>query len=94
MFDEEYDDRIVWVLIGYILKKMNKQIFFEYCSLCKEILLFIDCKQVVCFNGYIWFWCFLMYQFCQSLIYRRCLFYDSIVWYLVLEDFDWIKRLL
>ncbi|PKU37599.1 general transcription factor 3c polypeptide 4 [Limosa lapponica baueri] len=42
------------VLIGHILKKMNKQTFPEHCSLCKEILPFTDRKQAVCSNGHIW----------------------------------------
>uniref|UniRef100_A0A673VTP5 General transcription factor IIIC subunit 4 n=1 Tax=Suricata suricatta TaxID=37032 RepID=A0A673VTP5_SURSU len=66
------------VLIGHISKKMNKQTFPEHCSLCKEVLPFTDRKQAVCSNGHIWLRCFLTYQSCQSLIYRRCLLHDSI----------------
>ncbi|XP_061460441.1 general transcription factor 3C polypeptide 4 isoform X2 [Rhineura floridana] len=78
MCDESYDDRTARVLIGHILKKMNKQTFPEHCSLCKEILPFADRKQAVCSNGHIWLRCFLTYQACQSLVYRRCLLRDSI----------------
>lgn len=42
------------VLIGHIMKKMNKQTFPEYCSLCKEVLPFTDRKQAVCNSGHIW----------------------------------------
>ncbi|KAK7813571.1 hypothetical protein U0070_000621 [Myodes glareolus] len=82
------------VLIGHISKKMNKQTFPEHCSLCKEILPFTDRKQAVCSNGHIWLRCFLTYQSCQSLIYRRCLLHDSIARHPTPEDPDWIKRLL
>uniref|UniRef100_A0A670KJG1 Ral transcription factor IIIC subunit 4 n=1 Tax=Podarcis muralis TaxID=64176 RepID=A0A670KJG1_PODMU len=82
------------VLIGHILKKMNKQTFPEHCSLCKEILPFTDRKQAVCSNGHIWLRCFLTYQACQSLVYRRCLLRDSIARNPTPEDPDWIKRLL
>lgn len=94
MSDEEYDDRTARVLIGHISKKMNKQTFPEHCSLCKEILPFTDRKQAVCSNGHIWLRCFLTYQSCQSLIYRRCLLHDSIARHPAPEDPDWIKRLL
>ncbi|CAK6433506.1 unnamed protein product [Pipistrellus nathusii] len=94
MSDEEYDDRTARVLIGHISKKMNKQTFPEHCSLCKEILPFTDRKQAVCSNGHIWLRCFLTYQSCQSLIYRRCLLHDSIARHPTPEDPDWIKRLL
>ncbi|XP_038601910.1 general transcription factor 3C polypeptide 4 [Tachyglossus aculeatus] len=94
MADEGYDDRTARVLIGHILKKMNKQTFPEHCSLCKEILPFTDRKQAVCSNGHIWLRCFLTYQSCQSLIYRRCLLHDSIARHSTPEDPDWIKRLL
>uniref|UniRef100_A0A8C3IBR3 Ral transcription factor IIIC subunit 4 n=1 Tax=Chrysemys picta bellii TaxID=8478 RepID=A0A8C3IBR3_CHRPI len=82
------------VLIGHILKKMNKQTFPEHCSLCKEILPFTDRKQAVCSNGHIWLRCFLTYQSCQSLVYRRCLLHDSIARHPTPEDPEWIKRLL
>ncbi|XP_021497072.1 general transcription factor 3C polypeptide 4 isoform X1 [Meriones unguiculatus] len=94
MSDEDYDDRTAQVLIGHISKKMNKQTFPERCSLCKEILPFTDRKQAVCSNGHIWLRCFLTYQSCQSLIYRRCLLHDSIARLPAPEDPDWIKRLL
>ncbi|XP_019494610.1 PREDICTED: general transcription factor 3C polypeptide 4 [Hipposideros armiger] len=94
MSDEDYDDRTARVLIGHISKKMNKQTFPEHCSLCKEVLPFTDRKQAVCSNGHIWLRCFLTYQSCQSLIYRRCLLHDSIARHPVPEDPDWIKRLL
>ncbi|XP_053138057.1 general transcription factor 3C polypeptide 4 [Hemicordylus capensis] len=94
MSDESYDDRTARVLIGHILKKMNKQTFPEHCSLCKEILPFADRKQAVCSNGHIWLRCFLTYQSCQSLVYRRCLLRDSIARHPTPEDPDWIKRLL
>ncbi|KAJ6652224.1 hypothetical protein lerEdw1_012948 [Lerista edwardsae] len=94
MADESYDDRTARVLIGHILKKMNKQTFPEHCSLCKEILPFTDRKQAVCSNGHLWHRCFLTYQSCQSLVYRRCLLRDSIARHPTPEDPDWIKRLL
>ncbi|XP_063001055.1 general transcription factor 3C polypeptide 4 [Elgaria multicarinata webbii] len=94
MSDESYDDRTARVLIGHILKKMNKQTFPEHCSLCKEILPFTDRKQAVCSNGHIWLRCFLTYQSCQSLVYRRCLLRDSIARHPTPEDPEWIKRLL
>ncbi|KAJ1134218.1 hypothetical protein NDU88_000673 [Pleurodeles waltl] len=92
--DEEYDDRTARVLIGHVLKKMNKQTFPEHCSLCKEILPFTDRKQAVCSNGHIWQRCFLTYQACQSLIYRKCLLQDSIARYSIPEDPEWLQRLL
>ncbi|XP_060106883.1 general transcription factor 3C polypeptide 4 [Heteronotia binoei] len=94
MSDESYDDRTARVLIGHILKKMNKQTFPEHCSLCKEILPFTDRKQAVCSNGHVWLRCFLTYQSCQSLVYRRCLLRDSIARHPTPEDPEWIKRLL
>ncbi|KAM8996031.1 general transcription factor 3C polypeptide 4 isoform 2-T3 [Ara ararauna] len=94
MSDAGYDDRTARVLIGHILKKMNKQTFPEHCSLCKEILPFTDRKQAVCSNGHIWLRCFLTYQSCQSLVYRRCLLHDSIARHPTPEDPEWIKRLL
>ncbi|KAH0615388.1 hypothetical protein JD844_004571 [Phrynosoma platyrhinos] len=54
MVDDSYEDRTAQVLIGHILKKMNKQTFPEHCSLCKEILPFTDRKQAICSNGHIW----------------------------------------
>ncbi|KAK9392380.1 general transcription factor 3C polypeptide 4 [Crotalus adamanteus] len=92
--DKNYEDRTARVLIGHILKKMNKQTFPERCSLCKEILPFTDCKQAICSNGHIWLRCFLTYQACQSLVYRRCLLRDSIARHSTSEDPEWIKRLL
>ncbi|XP_068269749.1 general transcription factor 3C polypeptide 4 isoform X1 [Nyctibius grandis] len=94
MSDAGYDDRTARVLIGHILKKMNKQTFPEHCILCKEILPFADRKQAVCSNGHIWLRCFLTYQACQSLVYRRCLLHDSIARHPTPEDPEWIKRLL
>ncbi|XP_020650501.3 general transcription factor 3C polypeptide 4 [Pogona vitticeps] len=94
MSDESYDDRTARVLIGHILKKMNKQTFPEHCSLCKQILPFTDRKQAVCSNGHIWLRCFLTYQACQSLVYRRCLLRDSIARHPTPADPEWIKRLL
>ncbi|XP_026543094.1 general transcription factor 3C polypeptide 4 [Notechis scutatus] len=92
--DKSYEDRTARVLIGHILKKMNKQTFPERCSLCKEILPFTDPKQAVCSNGHIWLRCFLTYRACQSLVYRRCLLRDSIARHSTSEDPEWIKRLL
>ncbi|XP_061119055.1 general transcription factor 3C polypeptide 4-like [Conger conger] len=92
--DTTYEDRAAKVLIGHIFKKMNKQTFPEYCSLCKEVLPFTDRKQAVCSNGHIWLRCVLTYQACQSLNYRRCLLLDSIARHPVPEDPDWIKRIL
>ncbi|XP_010892261.3 general transcription factor 3C polypeptide 4 [Esox lucius] len=92
--DPTYDDRAAKVLIGHIQKKMNKQTFPEYCSLCKEVLPFTDRKQAVCSNGHIWLRCVLSYQACQTLTYRRCLLQDSIARLPVPEDPDWIKRIL
>ncbi|KAL4609402.1 general transcription factor 3C polypeptide 4-like [Arapaima gigas] len=92
--DTTYNDRTAKVLIGHIFKKMNKQTFPEYCSLCKEVLPFTDHKQAVCSNGHIWLRCVLTYQACQSLKYRRCLLRDSIARYAVPEDPDWIKKIL
>ncbi|KAM6431063.1 general transcription factor 3C polypeptide 4 [Liasis olivaceus] len=92
--DKSYEDRTARVLIGHILKKMNKQTFPERCSLCKEILPFTDRKQAVCSNGHIWLRCFLTYQACQSLVYRSCLLRDSIARHCTPEDPEWIKRLL
>ncbi|KAJ7308013.1 hypothetical protein JRQ81_008513 [Phrynocephalus forsythii] len=94
MSEESYDDRTAQVLIGHILKKMNKQTFPEHCSLCKQILPFTDRKQAVCSNGHIWLRCFLTYQACQSLVYRRCLLRDSIARHPTPADPEWIKRLL
>ncbi|XP_071622605.1 general transcription factor 3C polypeptide 4 isoform X2 [Heliangelus exortis] len=94
MSDDGYEDRTARVLIGHILKKMNKQTFPEHCSLCKEILPFTDRRQAVCSNGHIWLRCFLTYQSCQSLVYRRCLLHDSIARHPTPEDPEWIKRLL
>ncbi|KAI4888745.1 hypothetical protein NFI96_034622, partial [Prochilodus magdalenae] len=66
------------VLIGHIMKKMNKQTFPEHCSLCKEILPFTDRKQAVCSNGHMWLRCVQSYQVCQNVTYRRCLLQDSV----------------
>ncbi|XP_013923328.1 PREDICTED: general transcription factor 3C polypeptide 4, partial [Thamnophis sirtalis] len=43
--DKNHEDRTARVLIGHILKKMNKQTFPERCSFCDEILPFTDPKQ-------------------------------------------------
>ncbi|XP_048849372.1 general transcription factor 3C polypeptide 4 [Brienomyrus brachyistius] len=94
MSDPTYEDRAARVLIGHIFKKMNKQTFPEYCSLCKEVLPFTDRRQAVCSNGHIWLRCVLSYQACQTLTFRRCLLQDSIARYPVPEDPDWIKRIL
>ncbi|KAL0965538.1 hypothetical protein UPYG_G00282600 [Umbra pygmaea] len=92
--DPTYEDRAAKVLIGHIQKKMNKQTFPEYCSLCKEVLPFTDRKQATCSNGHIWLRCVLSYQACQTHTYRRCLMQDSIARLPVPEDPDWIKRIL
>ncbi|XP_062815254.1 general transcription factor 3C polypeptide 4 isoform X1 [Anolis carolinensis] len=76
--DEGYQDRTAQVLIGHILKKMNKQTFPEHCTLCKETLPFADPKQAACANRHVWLRCFLTFQACQSLDYRRCLLRDCI----------------
>ncbi|KAF5903003.1 general transcription factor 3C polypeptide 4, partial [Clarias magur] len=76
--DPTNEDRAAKVLIGHIMKKMNKQTFPEYCSLCKEVLPFTDRKQAVCSSGHIWLRCVRSYQVCQSVTYRRCLLQDSI----------------
>ncbi|XP_073456635.1 general transcription factor 3C polypeptide 4 [Aquarana catesbeiana] len=94
MANRDDDDRTAQVLIGHVEKKMNKQMFPEYCTLCKEVLPFIDCKKAVCPNGHLWRRCSLTYQACQSLEYRRCLLHDSIARHSIPEDLDWIKRLL
>ncbi|XP_028664402.2 general transcription factor 3C polypeptide 4 [Erpetoichthys calabaricus] len=94
MSDPTYEDRAARVLIGHIFKKMNKQTFPEYCSLCKEVLPFTDRRQAVCSNGHMWLRCVLSYQACQTLTYRRCLLQDSIARHPVPDDPDWIKRIL
>ncbi|KAG9471256.1 hypothetical protein GDO78_015329 [Eleutherodactylus coqui] len=78
MANKDSDDRTAQVLIGHVEKKMNKQMFPEYCSLCKEVLPFTDSKKALCPNGHLWPRCFLTYQACQTLEYRRCLLHDSI----------------
>ncbi|XP_030625709.1 general transcription factor 3C polypeptide 4 [Chanos chanos] len=92
--DPTCEDRAAKVLIGHLLKKMNKQTFPEYCSLCKEVLPFNDRKQAKCSNGHIWLRCMLSYRACQTATYRRCLLQDSIARLPVPEDPDWIKRIL
>ncbi|XP_035234945.1 general transcription factor 3C polypeptide 4 [Anguilla anguilla] len=94
MSDPTYEDRAARVLIGHIFKKMNKQTFPEYCSLCKEVLPFTDRRQAVCSNGHMWLRCVLTYQACQTLSYRRCLLQDSIARHPVPDDPDWIKQIL
>ncbi|XP_048876971.1 general transcription factor 3C polypeptide 4-like isoform X2 [Brienomyrus brachyistius] len=89
-----YKDRDVTVLLGHLFKKMNKQTFPEYCSLCKEVLPFDHCKQAVCSNGHLWLRCALTYQACQSLKYRRCFLQDSVARRPLAEDPDWMKRIL
>ncbi|KAG8447587.1 hypothetical protein GDO86_002430 [Hymenochirus boettgeri] len=91
---KDSEDRAVKVLIGHLEKKMNKQTFPEYCSLCKEVLPFTDPIKATCPNGHIWPRCFLTYQACQNLMYRRCLQNDSIARHPVPEDPEWIKKLL
>ncbi|XP_063065844.1 general transcription factor 3C polypeptide 4 [Engraulis encrasicolus] len=92
--DESCDDRAAKVLIGHLCKKMNKQTFPEYCSLCKDVLPFNDRRQTVCPNGHLWLRCMLSYQACQTVSYRRCLQQDSIARQPGPQDPDWIKRLL
>ncbi|XP_061657952.1 general transcription factor 3C polypeptide 4 isoform X2 [Syngnathoides biaculeatus] len=75
---KDSDDKNVEVLIGHIKKKMNKQTFPEFCSLCQEVLPFTDHKEAVCNNGHKWLRCALSYQACQALTFRRCLLQDSI----------------
>ncbi|XP_036382992.1 general transcription factor 3C polypeptide 4-like [Megalops cyprinoides] len=94
MSDPTYEDRAARVLIGHIFKKMNKQTFPEYCSLCREVLPFTDRRQAVCSNGHMWLRCVLTYQACQTLSHRRCLLQDSIARHATPEDPDWIKRIL
>ncbi|XP_044161761.1 general transcription factor 3C polypeptide 4 [Bufo gargarizans] len=94
MANRDLEDRTAQVLIGHVEKKMNKQTFPEYCSLCKEVLPFTDSKKALCPNGHLWPRCFLTYQACQTLEYRRCLLHDSIARRPVPEDLEWIKRLL
>ncbi|XP_073680901.1 general transcription factor 3C polypeptide 4 [Garra rufa] len=92
--DPANEDRAAKVLIGHIMNKMNKQTFPEYCSLCKEILPFTDCKRAECKNGHRWLRCALSYQACQGVTYRRCLLQDSIASVAEPEDSDWIKKIL
>ncbi|XP_055010027.1 general transcription factor 3C polypeptide 4 isoform X2 [Boleophthalmus pectinirostris] len=47
-------DRDAEVLIGHVKKKLFKQTFQEYCSLCEEALPFDDYKQATCANGHVW----------------------------------------
>ncbi|XP_073496758.1 general transcription factor 3C polypeptide 4 isoform X1 [Phyllobates terribilis] len=94
MANKDSEDRTAQVLIGHVEKKMNKQTFPEYCSLCKEVLPFTDSKKALCPNGHLWQRCFLTYQACQTLEYRKCLLHDSIARHPVPEDLEWIKRLL
>ncbi|KAF7696711.1 general transcription factor 3C polypeptide 4 [Silurus meridionalis] len=92
--DPTNEDRAAKVLIGHIMKKMNKQTFPEYCSMCKEVLPFTDRKQAVCSSGHIWLRCVRSYQVCQSVSYRRCLLQDSIALVPQPEDPDWVKKIL
>ncbi|XP_026052089.1 general transcription factor 3C polypeptide 4 [Carassius auratus] len=92
--DPANEDRAAKVLIGHIMNKMNKQTFPEYCSLCKEVLPFTDCKRAECKNGHRWLRCALSYQACQGVTYRRCLLQDSIASVAEPEDSDWIKKIL
>ncbi|XP_026860038.2 general transcription factor 3C polypeptide 4 [Electrophorus electricus] len=92
--DPTNEDRAAKVLIGHIMKKMNKQTFPEHCRLCKEVLPFTDRKQAVCSNGHIWLRCVRSYQVCQSVTYRRCLLQDSIASVPLPEDPDWVKKIL
>ncbi|XP_071397774.1 general transcription factor 3C polypeptide 4 [Centroberyx affinis] len=88
------NDRTSEVLIGHIKKKMNKQTFPEYCSLCQEVLPFTDHKQAICKNGHMWLRCVLSYQACQTLTFRRCLLLDSIARLPEPGDPQWIKKIL
>ncbi|XP_076844967.1 LOW QUALITY PROTEIN: general transcription factor 3C polypeptide 4 [Brachyhypopomus gauderio] len=92
--DPTNEDRAAKVLIGHIMKKMNKQTFPEHCSLCKEVLPFSDRKQAVCSKGHVWLRCVRSYQVCQSVTYRRCLLQDSIASVPLPEDPDWVKKIL
>ncbi|XP_028828902.1 general transcription factor 3C polypeptide 4 [Denticeps clupeoides] len=92
--DATSEDRAAKVLIGHIFKKMNKQTFPEYCSLCREVLPFTDRKQATCTNRHIWLRCVLSYQACQSMTYKRCLQQDSIARLPGAEDPEWIQRIL
>ncbi|XP_063287385.1 general transcription factor 3C polypeptide 4 [Pelobates fuscus] len=92
--DKDGNDQAAQVLIGYIEKKMYKQTFHEYCTLCKEVLPFSDRKKTTCPNGHIWLRCSFTYQACQSLLFRRCLLNDSIAVNPIPGDADWIKKLL
>ncbi|XP_066502858.1 general transcription factor 3C polypeptide 4 [Hoplias malabaricus] len=92
--DPTNEDRAAKILIGHIMKKMNKQTFPEHCSLCKEILPFTDCKQAVCSNGHMWLRCVRSYQSCQNVTYRRCLLQDSVASLPQPEDPDWVKKIL
>ncbi|KAK2827658.1 hypothetical protein Q7C36_018584 [Tachysurus vachellii] len=92
--DPTNDDRAAKVLIGHIMKKMNKQTFPEYCSMCKEVLPFTDRKQAVCSSGHIWLRCVRSFQVCQGVTYRRCLLQDSVASVPQPEDPDWVKKIL
>ncbi|KAG7476400.1 hypothetical protein MATL_G00082420 [Megalops atlanticus] len=92
--DPAYEDRATKVLIGHIFKKMNKQTFPEYCSLCREVLPFSDWRLAMCSNGHVWIRCVLTLQASQEVTQRRCLLKDSIARYPLPEDPDWMKRLL
>ncbi|KAM4695735.1 general transcription factor 3C polypeptide 4 [Rhinophrynus dorsalis] len=92
--NKDCTDRAAKVIIGHIEKKMNKQTFPEHCSLCKEVLTFNDSRKAVCAKGHLWPRCFLTFQACQNLMYRRCLLHDSIARHPVPEDPEWIKKLL
>ncbi|XP_029371679.1 general transcription factor 3C polypeptide 4 [Echeneis naucrates] len=91
---KDTNDRASEVLIGHIKNKMNKQTFPERCSLCQDVLPFMDHKQAVCSNGHMWLRCVLSYQACQSLTFRRCLLLDSIARLPKPEDPEWIKKIL
>ncbi|KAG8545178.1 hypothetical protein GDO81_021300 [Engystomops pustulosus] len=54
MANRDSEDRTAQVLTGHVEKKMNKQTFPEYCSLCKEVLPFTDSKKALCPNGHLW----------------------------------------
>ncbi|KAM6986517.1 general transcription factor 3C polypeptide 4 [Aplochiton taeniatus] len=92
--DPSQEDRPAKVLVGHIQKKMHKQTFPEYCSLCKEVLPFTDPGHATCSNGHMWLRCVLSYRACQSVTYRRCLLQDSVARLPAPEDPDWIQRIL
>ncbi|XP_076016090.1 general transcription factor 3C polypeptide 4 [Genypterus blacodes] len=87
-------DREAEVLTGHMKKKMYKQVFQEYCSLCQAAMPFTEHKQATCENGHMWLRCVLSLQACQTLTFRRCLLLDSIARLPEPEDPEWIKKVL